>query len=551
MSRAVAWFARILLGLCLATGVLVQGCRRGNTDKISNRIASGSELVERAYHKLVRLDVAGARELLDSITGRELPVATLRARLALMVGDCQGALTLLSGHDDLESRSDAHPSGDETTAELRRVAEGCARAMAGAEIVTDRERGVWIRLQNSHDRALGPLIAETVDRAASAIARDLRTTLPRPVRVEVVADLASLAAITGLPLEAAETTGTVAIARWGKVTIVSPRATPTGYPWQDTLAHELAHLIVSQVSSDAAPLWLQEGIAKREETRWRDPLPLDDPLEAHREAKLAFVQGRSIGIDRLGPSMALLPTARAAETAYAEVRDFLDYWLVQNGNAALVLLLHELAVLGSERVDRALTSVSGYVLEEWIRKWQLALADESARERVSPDAPSEVADPGSEWTLDASRRLRLAELFAEYGYFAGAAEQLTPLFEMQKMPPEVAIASAQAKLMIDRLDEARRFVEPERITHLDGTWLALRGRILDSLGRAEPAELAFRQSLAFAPTLEKVACRGFGPKEIEPHAARGPEREPWRALCRSARTMLDEMVPAQGNPWIN
>ena len=46
-----------------------------------------------------------------------------------------------------------------------------------------------------------------------------------------------------------------------------------GYPWLDTLAHEMTHLALSQGTRDRAPLWLQEGVAKREETRWRDPSP--------------------------------------------------------------------------------------------------------------------------------------------------------------------------------------------------------------------------------------------------------------------------------------
>ncbi len=82
--------------------------------------------------------------------------------------------------------------------------------------------------------------------------------------------------MTGLPEQAARTTGTVAVAKWGRVTMISPRATDRGYPWLDTLAHEMTHLALSRGTRDKAPLWLQEGVAKREETRWRIEEPLDD-----------------------------------------------------------------------------------------------------------------------------------------------------------------------------------------------------------------------------------------------------------------------------------
>ena len=67
------------------------------------------------------------------------------------------------------------------------------------------------------------------------------------------------------------------MARWGRVTLLSPRASRHGFPWQDTLAHELVHLALSRATRDFAPLWLQEGVAKRQEQRWRDPRPFDDP----------------------------------------------------------------------------------------------------------------------------------------------------------------------------------------------------------------------------------------------------------------------------------
>ena len=51
--------------------------------------------------------------------------------------------------------------------------------------------------------------------------------------------------------------------------VVSPRATIFGYPWMDTLAHEYTHLLVSRISHDTVPVWLQEGLARFEQSRWR------------------------------------------------------------------------------------------------------------------------------------------------------------------------------------------------------------------------------------------------------------------------------------------
>jgi hypothetical protein len=548
---------------------MLGGCR--DRSVLTQKAMGEAELqqrLEQATRNLAELCSVDAKRALDPIQERRLDVDLLRAQLAITIGDCEGAAAVLSSHrqevETLSVASTARPSssapgvssapvssGSARATELFSVAEGCARAMAGAEIATDETRGVWVRFQNTHDRVLLPIIAEVADTAARAIGEHLQTTLERPLRIEVVADLASLSAVTGLPLEAAETTGTIAIARWGKVTLVSPRATREGYPWQDTLAHELTHLIVARKSRDLAPLWLQEGIAKREETRWREPRPLDLGDEVHREARQALVEGRAIPIDRLGASMAFLPTPRAAETAYAEVHDFLEYWIKNNGELALALLLREIGELGDRVAQRALVSVSGYTFAEWVLRWQRALLDESRSASTGSSLASDTRDSrgrtpaftseDSERAFDVARRMRLAELVEERRDYAAVREILAPLAETEtRHHPQFSQRLAHASLMLGELGAARDLVEPpEQVSYLDGTWLAVRGRILNASGDDPNAEAAFRQALAFAPTLDKVACRGFLVGESRPPGAVPPlpEIEPWLSLCGAARAM--------------
>jgi hypothetical protein len=131
-----------------------------------------------------------------------------------------------------------------------------------------------------------------------------------PLRIDLVRDLFSLSAVSGLPVAAAETTGTVAVARWGRVTMITPRATSLGYPWEDTLAHEITHLALSRATRDNAPLWLQEGIAKREETRWRPERPFDDAYDHDHVARTALAAGRCRR-RQARPPIAMLPTPEA------------------------------------------------------------------------------------------------------------------------------------------------------------------------------------------------------------------------------------------------
>jgi tetratricopeptide (TPR) repeat protein len=101
--------------------------------------------------------------------------------------------------------------------------------------------------------------------------------------------------------------------------VVSPRATIFGYPWMDTLAHEYTHLLVARLSNDSVPVWLQEGLARFEQTRWRTTPEVK--LSATEQSLLgaALKKGRLISFDEMHPSMAKLPSQEAAALAYAEV----------------------------------------------------------------------------------------------------------------------------------------------------------------------------------------------------------------------------------------
>jgi hypothetical protein len=311
--------------------------------------------------------------------------------------------------------------------------------------IDDPAHGMWIRLQDDADRALVPYLIEVAGAARSAIARDLGVELPRPLRIDLVRDLFSLSAVTGLPLNAAQTTGTVAVARWGRVTMLSPRATPLGYPWQDTLAHEITHLALSRATRDHAPLWLQEGIAKREETRWRPARTFDD-VSADHVARVALTTGRSVGIDKLGPSIALLPTPEAASIAFAEVTSFMGYWISDNGEPALRLLFSDLKGLASEQgAEAAMRSVTGYDVAVWMRRWQAYLRSTDPKRREPQAAPKQAKAKGPQFgdEADLTRRIRLGDLLYSQGYAAAAVRELEPVVEAARDEPAVCWRAAR------------------------------------------------------------------------------------------------------------
>lgn len=447
--------------------------------------------VRRANYAITKLHLDLASELLEGQVGPH--AALTRARLAVYRADCEGA--------DAHLTSEATRSLKEA-AELVHLAPRCTRATVGGVVLEDKERGVWIRLQDDADRVLVPAITEVAAQALHTLEKDLGETLPRPLRIDLVRDLFSLSAVSGLPLEAAETTGTVAVARWGRVTMVSPRAISRGFPWADTMAHEITHLLISRATADRAPLWLQEGVAKREERRWREAYPFDDALDLSERAYDAQREGRSVGIDQLGPSIAMLPSAEHASIAFAEVTSFISYWIEQNGAHSLGLLLRDMEVAPDD--DSALRSVSGYGVSDWQHLWRAELE----RRFASPPQSIEVDQELGAEHRQLSRNLRLIELLTVDGHPQAAADHAAAHLDQAAHVAAFRFLAARAAMLSrpELIDTALGSVDELDSAHAG--WLSLRARRLSLAQSDAGAAQLLSQAKGLDPLLPEVACAG-------------------------------------------
>jgi hypothetical protein len=491
--------------------------------------------VERVANAITEIDTQRATELLEHSPIESAGLTLERARLSVYLGECDRAEAILSNPLLSESREGAS---------LAELAKSCARATAAGLVLEDKPRGIWLRLQDDADRALAPFIFEVAAEARDTVSKEVGIDLPRPLRIDLVRDLFSLSSVSGLPLKAAETTGTLAVARWGRVIMLSPRAPVQGYPWQDTLAHEITHLLVTRATRDFAPLWMQEGLAKRFEVRWRAARPFDRPDWADTTARNAVLDGRSVGIDKLGPSIAMLPTPEAAGIAFAEVTSFMHFFIVQNGEPALRLLFADLRGNGPAGAEAALLSVTGYGLSEWNARWQRFL-----REPVKPSAepPLHAAVPRTRG--DAGRLVRLADLLAGRGHGRESASEVEPLLNSLSRLPQIRARVASGLYAAgDEAGAERALGTVAEIDGLYGPWFALAGRGFKRRAQLAEAEAAFTLGLSADPLSDEVACEGYrGNSNQLPEPGPGPgtgAKEPplptraaWLELCKAARSV--------------
>ncbi|HEY8038710.1 MAG TPA: hypothetical protein VIF15_02915 [Polyangiaceae bacterium] len=486
------------------------------------------DAARRAQAYIAGLDYDEARrELLDADVD-DPAVAVERARLAVYELDCDGAAAILARPEVQKTES-----GEQ----LADIARGCQRVIASLAVDRDEARGIEVRWQDEHDRALGPLLLDTVALAREALTRDLGVDWPRPTRIVVVRDLLSLSAMTGLPYKSAQTTGTVAVAKWGRVTLLSPRASHHGYAWRDTVAHELTHLAVTRASRDQAPLWLQEGVAKRQEVRWRAPGPFDDRPPPDAVVQRGLELNLGLPLDKLGPSIAMLPSADAAMVAFAEVTSFVRYYAQTAGDDALPKLLHELR--DGKEPDAALQAASGSDLKAWDGRWRGYLAT-----RPRESLPALFGLGGERGEADKLRdlrdRSRLAELLLARGHAAQALVELDRIqlvgspvapdaWERAMGDPSVRWLRARALEEAGRREEGQPLVaDPRQVLSPYGPWWAIRGRWA-RLGGDEPtATASFIEAVAADPFDSESACETLDANVTPPDPPR-------KALCDAAR----------------
>ncbi len=334
------------------------------------------------------------------------------------------------------------------------------------------------------DSVLVPWALEALEAQRAALLKDLGYAPTEKIRVEVVNDAGELSKVSTLSKEAIRTTGTIAICKFNKLMVTSPKAIVHGYDWLDTLAHEYTHLVVSKKSRNTVPIWLHEGLAKYLESRWRGPAggamtPFTLALLGSRVRKNTLVP-----FEKMHPSMALLPTAEDAATAFAEVFFAVQLIHTENGADALERLLSAMALgvgdkAAVERVtkkkwpdfERGLTA---YLKKQPFPKDLIPqssnekkeLANDPTKKEVKPEREISFGDFAEVREVDARRWAHLGELMRERNRMVAATEEYERAFKVVGNRYEsISNKYALALLETKQFDLAQKVLEGSLTVH--------------------------------------------------------------------------------------
>lgn len=287
----------------------------------------------------------------------------LTAELAFVRGDYQRSLTILG---DL-------PSDQGPVRDLQKLVTSTYAVTRNFASKRSDGGHFTIYYPTGKDELIVDLTGEVLERAYAVMKADFGYAPPAPVRVEILSDPSDLSRVSTLTEKEIDTTGTIALCKYNKLMVVTPRATLFGYPWMDTMVHEYVHYVVSKSTRNNVPVWLQEGLARFEQSRWRRAPGLALTAVDEHLLATALAKKRLITFDAMHPSMAKLPSQEAATLAFAEVYTMVAYL---HGRIGYAGLRKALAISRSgTSVRAALAQVAGETWPEIERGWKRHLAE--------------------------------------------------------------------------------------------------------------------------------------------------------------------------------
>lgn len=243
-------------------------------------------------------------------------------------------------------------------------------AWAVQDLKTYSSPHFMLKLHEERDGVLAEYALEALEKAYEFLGRDLGYRPNIPVRIELFPDHERFHAASSLSKRDIEVAGAVGICKFDKVMVLSPRVLLRGYRWLDALVHEYVHYVIVKLSDDKAPIWIHEGVAKHEESRWRSATSLYlGPLNRTLLAE-ALRTGAFVTFDQMEPSLVRLETPQQVQLAYAEAASSVEFMLNRVGYPGLRGIFLEMARTATHGAKGPIEQVLGLPFAAFEGEWK-------------------------------------------------------------------------------------------------------------------------------------------------------------------------------------
>lgn len=396
------------------------------------------------------------RDALLSSKPDDLDTLALNARTLFYEGRYAEAVSALDAYEDRGGPSFA------SEAPFRETAE------ATKGFVTYAGKGVRVRYALGPDAILAEEAVETVEKARAVLDPLLGGGAPQDIVLDIFPDGQSFIAASGLPAEAVRTTGVVALSKWTRLLVTSPRALGRGYAWKDTIAHEYTHLLIAWRTGDRAPVWVQEGMAKFLEGYWRGERT--GHLSAYQQSLLAkaVASGKFVPFEKFKASMAYLDSGEETALAFAQVATMIRFTIERGGERALPGMLAD--IKDGKEPGKAVAKAAGFQSFDafrdgwlaWVRNLPLVQQQLAALPVVLDGEGGDFADdPLLAARTDLARYARLGDLLREAGRPKAALVEYRKADDPEG-PPSPLIIARRADCESTLGDKATALAEVKR-----------------------------------------------------------------------------------------
>ena len=215
-----------------------------------------------------------------------------------------------------------------------------------AEEFTEYSSEHFILRLADRDEPLVDYALQALEKGYEQIGDDLNYFPEEKVLVEIYSKNEAFTQASSLSQEQIEISGAIGICKFNRIMIISPRCLVYGYRWLDALAHEFIHYLVAKITGLNIPLWLNEGLAKYYETRWRVKEP-NYLIPIYKNAiSVALREKTWIDFRKMHRGMPTLGSRQEVVLAFAEVSQAVDYLLRNQGREKLIHFMEELGRAG-------------------------------------------------------------------------------------------------------------------------------------------------------------------------------------------------------------
>jgi tetratricopeptide (TPR) repeat protein len=395
-ARAKWLWTRAGLALALATALLGPARAAPPPDESTDEVTEQPAVLETSAEfdgfmaSVEAWDFADAeqrRKALVDPRERELAGGVLAVYEARYV-EAEGTLAAL-----VASSTDERDAIVGRAAHYLDIARGAQLALGEAHTVRSDDGRFEAVFADERDAILAPYLFEAMAAAYDALGATVGVRPDHPIRFEFYDEPGKLALVTPLTLDNIYTTGTVGICKYRRIMMITPRVMIYGYGWLDTAVHEYVHYVLTIRTKNAAPVWMQEGLAKLLENRWRQAGRSELSPPVRKLLHDALERDQLVTLEQMHPSIAMLPTQELAALAYAEAETMLGLLEEQRGSEGLNTMLDDVA--GGVDAKQAFADAWGDSFEAFFEVWKSTMRTRTAKGGDLSSRPGNRADSGS------------------------------------------------------------------------------------------------------------------------------------------------------------